>query len=172
MSAARPLAGIRVVEMSHMIMGPSCGMFLAFMGAEVIKIEPPGGDKTRDLSGMGRGFFPTFNRGKKSVTLDIKTSEDRDKLHKLLEGADVFVENFRDQRAYRMGEWKYLKVDEHEYLFNVVNDARERANQAQNQPERLKSMRETWLEWNEGIPAIPEDASVSLGYGRADMPQR
>ena len=71
MSAARPLAGIRVVEMSHMIMGPSCGMFLAFMGAEVIKIEPPGGDKTRDLSGMGRGFFPTFNRGKKSVTLDI-----------------------------------------------------------------------------------------------------
>jgi len=103
MSAARPLEGVRVVEMSHMIMGPSCGMFLAFMGAEVIKIEPPGGDKTRDLSGMGRGFFPTFNRGKKSVTLDIKTSGDRDKLHKLLEGADVFVENFRDESLEKMG---------------------------------------------------------------------
>ena len=58
----KPLEGIRVVEMSHMIMGPSCGMFLAFLGAEVIKVEPPDGDKTRDLTGMGSGFFPTFNR--------------------------------------------------------------------------------------------------------------
>ena len=78
----------------------------------------------------------------------------------------------RDQRAYRLGEWKYLKVDEHEYLFNVVNDARERANQANNQPERLEQMREIWLEWNDNIPAIPDDASISLGYGREAMPQR
>src|SRR3546814_7578173 len=60
-----PLAGLRVVEMSHMIMGPSCGMFLGFLGAEVIKVEPPGGDKTRSLNGMGRPMFPLFNRGKK-----------------------------------------------------------------------------------------------------------
>ena len=59
-----PLAGIRVVEMSHMIMGPSCGMILGFLGAEVIKVEPPQGDKTRQLTGMGRPFFPLFNRGK------------------------------------------------------------------------------------------------------------
>ena len=80
--------------------------------------------------------------------------------------------NHRDQRALRIGEWKYLKVDEHEYLFNIVNDARERANQAKNHPERLEEMRKLWLEWNDTIPSIPEDASVSLGYGRADMPQR
>lgn len=99
----RPLAGIRVVEMSHMIMGPSCGMFLGFLGAEVIKVEPPGGDKTRSLSGMGRPMFPLFNRGKKSVQLDLKTGSGRAALHRLLETADVFVENFRDSALVAMG---------------------------------------------------------------------
>lgn len=98
-----PLDGIRVVEMSHMIMGPSCGMFLAFMGAEVIKVEPPQGDKTRNLTGMGAGFFPTFNRGKKSVTLDLKKPDDLSTLSALLETADVFVENFRDETLAKMG---------------------------------------------------------------------
>ncbi|WP_416914221.1 CaiB/BaiF CoA transferase family protein [Seohaeicola sp.] len=78
-------------------------MFLAFLGAEVIKVEPPEGDKTRDLTGMGRGFFPTFNRGKKSVTLDLKTDAGVEALHALLETADVFIENFRDQSLARMG---------------------------------------------------------------------
>lgn len=98
-----PLKGVRVVEMSHMIMGPSCGMFLGFLGAEVIKVEPPEGDKTRHLTGMGRGFFPTFNRGKQSVTLDLKSDAGRKALEKLLETADVFVENFRDQSLQKMG---------------------------------------------------------------------
>lgn len=98
-----PLDGIRVVEMSHMVMGPSCGMFLAFLGAEVIKIEPPEGDKTRNLTGMGAGFFPTFNRGKKSVVLDIKAPEGRADLERLLATADVFVENFRSESLARMG---------------------------------------------------------------------
>ena len=74
----RPLAGTRVVEMTYMIMGPSCGMFLALMGAEVIKIEPPLGDKTRNLTGMGSPFFPLFNRGKVSVQLDLSTDAGRD----------------------------------------------------------------------------------------------
>lgn len=99
----RPLAGLRVVEMTHMIMGPSCGMFLGMLGAEVIKVEPPEGDKTRALTGMGRGFYPTFNRGKKSITLDLKSDAGKDALHRLLEGADVFVENFRDQSLAKMG---------------------------------------------------------------------
>ena len=98
-----PLAGIRVVEMSHMIMGPSCGMFLAFLGAEVIKIEPPDGDKTRNLTGMGRGFHPTFNRAKRSVCLALDTPAGRDALGTLLATADVFVENFRDQSLAKMG---------------------------------------------------------------------
>ena len=99
----KPLEGIRVVEMSHMIMGPSCGMFLGFLGAEVIKIEPPEGDKTRHLTGMGRGFFPTFNRGKKSITLDLKSEAGRSALDGLLQTADVFVENFRDESLAKMG---------------------------------------------------------------------
>ncbi|SEO17164.1 Crotonobetainyl-CoA:carnitine CoA-transferase CaiB [Salinihabitans flavidus] len=99
----KPLTGLRVIEMSHMIMGPSCGMFLGFLGAEVIKVEPPEGDKTRALTGMGRGFYPTFNRGKKSITLDLKTDEGRAALHRLLDTADVFVENFRDQSLAKMG---------------------------------------------------------------------
>lgn len=99
----RPLAGIRVVEMSHMIMGPSCGMFLSMLGAEVIKVEPPEGDKTRDLTGMGRPFFPLFNRGKKSVQIDTKSEEGREALAALLASADVFIDNFRDASLARMG---------------------------------------------------------------------
>ena len=99
----RPLAGLRVIEMTHMIMGPSCGMFLGMLGAEVIKVEPPEGDKTRALTGMGRGFYPTFNRGKKSITLDLKSDAGKAALHRLLESADVFVENFRDQSLAKMG---------------------------------------------------------------------
>jgi crotonobetainyl-CoA:carnitine CoA-transferase CaiB-like acyl-CoA transferase len=99
----RPLSGIRVVEMTHMIMGPSCGMFLGQLGAEVIKVEPPAGDKTRYLSGMGSPFFPLFNRGKKSVQLDTATELGRAALDKLLATADVFVDNFRDESLARMG---------------------------------------------------------------------
>jgi crotonobetainyl-CoA:carnitine CoA-transferase CaiB-like acyl-CoA transferase len=99
----RPLEGIRVVEMSHMIMGPSCGMFLGMLGAEVIKVEPPEGDKTRNLTGMGRPFFPLFNRGKKSVQLDLKSEDGRRALDALLATADVFVENFRDASLSKMG---------------------------------------------------------------------
>ena len=68
-----PLSGVRVVEFTHMVMGPTCGMILADLGAEVIKIEPPGGDKTRKLPGLGIGFFRSFNRNKMSVVLDINT---------------------------------------------------------------------------------------------------
>lgn len=104
MSAAfKPLAGITVVEMTHMIMGPSAGQFLVYLGADVIKVEPPEGDKTRHLTGMGRGFFPTFNRGKRSITLDLKSDAGRAALGKLLSKADVFIENFRDQSLLKMG---------------------------------------------------------------------
>jgi crotonobetainyl-CoA:carnitine CoA-transferase CaiB-like acyl-CoA transferase len=99
----KPLDGIRVVEMTHMIMGPSCGQILAYLGAEVIKVEPPTGDKTRHLTGMGRGFFPSFNRGKRSITLDLKSAAGAAALDRLLETADVFVENFRDQSLAKMG---------------------------------------------------------------------
>ncbi|MBL0087622.1 MAG: sulfatase-like hydrolase/transferase [Ideonella sp.] len=78
----------------------------------------------------------------------------------------------RGQRAMRLGDWKYLQVDGHEYLFNIPADERERASHAQRQPGRLAAMRESWQAWEATMPAIPDDATVSLGYGIADMPQR
>src|SRR5580765_4474479 len=90
-----PLEGIRVIECTHMVMGPTCGMILADLGAEVIKIEPPGGDKTRNLPGLGIGFFRTFNRNKKSVVLDINTKEGHATALELIGEADVVLENFR-----------------------------------------------------------------------------
>ncbi|MCA3356596.1 MAG: CoA transferase [Roseomonas sp.] len=91
-----PLAGIRVVEFSHMVMGPTCGLVLADLGAEVIKIEPPGkGDRTRYLVASGTGFFPAFSRNKKSVTLDTENAEELELLRCLIDTADVVVENFR-----------------------------------------------------------------------------
>jgi len=101
--AGLPLEGVRVIEMTHMVMGPTCGMILAQLGAEVIKVEPPAGDKTRILGGMGTAFFPLFNRGKRSVVLDLAKSEDRETMHRLLESADVFLENFRDGRLDKQG---------------------------------------------------------------------
>src|SRR5882724_7827198 len=98
-----PLEGVRVVEMTHMVMGPTCGMILAQLGAEVIKVEPPAGDKTRSLGGMGTSFFPLFNRGKRSVVLDFAKAEDRETMHRLLATADVFVENFRDGQLDKQG---------------------------------------------------------------------
>ncbi len=80
--------------------------------------------------------------------------------------------NHRSQRALRLGDWKYLKVDEHEYLFNLREDARERANLARREPARLDTLRQAWLDWEATVPPIPEDATVSLGYSYRDMPQR
>ena len=103
-----PLERVRVVEMTHMVMGPTCGMILAQLGAEVIKVEPPAGDKTRALGGMGTAFFPLFNRGKRSVVLDFERDEDRETMHRLLASADVFLENFRDGQLDKQG----LSADE------------------------------------------------------------
>src|SRR6201747_1584981 len=103
MPTGLPLAGVRVVEMTHMVMGPTCGMILAQLGAEVIKVEPPAGDKTRSLGGMGTSFFPLFNRGKRSVVLDLAKPEDRETMQQLLASADVFLENFRDGQLEKQG---------------------------------------------------------------------
>ena len=91
-----PLDGVRVVEYSHMVMGPSCGLILADLGAEVIKVEPtPEGDKGRYLTNTGAGYFAGFNRNKKSLMLDLDTDDGIDVVRKLVTTADVFIENFR-----------------------------------------------------------------------------
>ncbi|GAB1385490.1 sulfatase-like hydrolase/transferase [Melaminivora sp.] len=92
--------------------------------------------------------------------------------------ADCFVRpmfwrmNHRGQRAYREGDWKYLRVDDIDYLFNIAQDERERANLAGREPARLERMRAAWLDWQASLPPIPADATVSLGYSVRDMPQR
>src|ERR1043166_4992830 len=90
-----PLTGGRVVEFTHMVMGPTCGMILGDLGAEVIKVEPPGGDKTRKLIGSGAGFFRVFNRNKKSVTANLDDKGDRARIERLIASADIVSENFR-----------------------------------------------------------------------------
>jgi arylsulfatase A-like enzyme len=80
--------------------------------------------------------------------------------------------NHRGQRALRMGDYKYLRVDGIDYLFNIPADERERANLAKREPERLDAMRAAWEAWDATVPAIPEDATISLGYSVKDMPQR
>src|SRR5215475_365666 len=101
--ATLPLDGIRVIEFTHMVMGPTCGMILADLGAEVIKIEPPGGDKTRNLPGLGIGFFRSFNRNKKSVVIDINTAEGREAAQELIGECDVLLENFRPGLMAKLG---------------------------------------------------------------------
>jgi crotonobetainyl-CoA:carnitine CoA-transferase CaiB-like acyl-CoA transferase len=103
-SATLPLDGVRVVEFSHMVMGPSCGLVLADLGAEVIKVEPMGkGDPTRYLTSTGAGFFASFNRNKKSVQLDLDGPEGIATAKKLIASADVFIENFRPGALEKKG---------------------------------------------------------------------
>src|SRR5262249_28700510 len=98
-----PLKGVRVVELTHTILGPSCGMILADLGAEVIKVEPVDGDRTRRLAGFGGGFFGYFNRNKKSLALDADAPEGRSVLVRLLQSADALVENFAPDSMRKRG---------------------------------------------------------------------
>ena len=94
-SPPQPLAGLRVVEFTHMVMGPTCGMVLADMGAEVIKVEPIGGDRTRTLLGAGAGFFPMFNRNKRSMQVNLHAPAGAEVARRLAASADVVIENFK-----------------------------------------------------------------------------
>ena len=104
-AAARslPLTGLRVVEFTHMVMGPTCGMVLADMGAEVIKVEPIEGDRTRHLLGAGAGFFPMFNRNKKSIAIDLHQPPGASVARRLAATADVVLENFKPGTMAKYG---------------------------------------------------------------------
>jgi crotonobetainyl-CoA:carnitine CoA-transferase CaiB-like acyl-CoA transferase len=105
-----PYAGLRMVEFTHMVMGPTCGMVFADLGAEVIKVEPPKGDNTRNLLGSGAGFYPLFNRNKKSLALDLKTPEGREAVLKLIATADIVSHNFRPETMQAQGlDYESLK---------------------------------------------------------------
>jgi crotonobetainyl-CoA:carnitine CoA-transferase CaiB-like acyl-CoA transferase len=101
--SAQPLAGLRVVEFTHMVMGPAAGQILADLGAEVIKVEPIGGDATRRLLGSGAGYFPMYNRGKKSICIDLKCEKGRAVAADLAGSADILIENYRPGAMDRLG---------------------------------------------------------------------
>lgn len=98
-----PLSGLRVVEFTHMVMGPTCGMVLGDLGAEVIKVEPIAGDRTRFLLGAGAGFFPMFNRNKKSIAIDLAQAEGAALARRLAGTADVVAENFKPGTMVKYG---------------------------------------------------------------------
>jgi crotonobetainyl-CoA:carnitine CoA-transferase CaiB-like acyl-CoA transferase len=103
-NAPRPLDGVRVVEFSHMVMGPTCGLVLADLGADVVKVEPaPRGDKTRYLPGSGSGFFGTYNRNKRSVSVNLKSAEGLEFASRLVQESDVLIENFSAGVLDRLG---------------------------------------------------------------------
>ncbi|WP_046115154.1 CaiB/BaiF CoA transferase family protein [Aquincola tertiaricarbonis] len=102
-TTALPLQGLRVVEFTHMVMGPTCGMVLADLGAEVIKVEPVAGEGTRTLQGAGSGFFPMFNRNKKSIGLDLHTPAGAEAARRLAASADVVIENFKPGTMAKYG---------------------------------------------------------------------
>jgi crotonobetainyl-CoA:carnitine CoA-transferase CaiB-like acyl-CoA transferase len=99
----KPLAGVKVLELTHAVMGPSCGMILGDLGAEVVYVEPLEGSPTRTLKGFGSGYFPYFGRSKKSLCLDLKSDEGRTLARQLLAKADVLVENFAPGTMERLG---------------------------------------------------------------------
>ncbi len=103
MTSPSPLAGIKVVEFTHMVMGPTVGHILAGLGAEVVRVEPIGGDATRRLRGSGSGYFPMYNRGKQSICLDLKDAGGLAVAKDLIAGADILVENFRPGALDRLG---------------------------------------------------------------------
>lgn len=98
-----PLADISVVEFSHMVMGPAAGLILADLGAEVLKVEPIGGDNTRRLQGSGGGYFAMYNRNKHSLCIDLKQDAGKELAYRLIEGADVVIENFRPGAMRKLG---------------------------------------------------------------------
>jgi crotonobetainyl-CoA:carnitine CoA-transferase CaiB-like acyl-CoA transferase len=100
---ALPLKGLKVIELTHMVMGPAAGAVLADLGAEVVRVEPIGGDATRNLKGSGAGYFPMYNRGKKSICLDIKNPQGLATARRLISTQDVLIENFRPGTLDRLG---------------------------------------------------------------------
>ena len=103
MSKPTSLAGLKVIEFTHMVMGPAAGGILASLGADVIRVEPPGGDTTRTLIGSGAGYFPMYNRHKASICLDLKTPDGLAAAKKLIERSDILIENFRPGALDRLG---------------------------------------------------------------------
>ncbi|WP_375550346.1 CaiB/BaiF CoA transferase family protein [Rhodophyticola porphyridii] len=101
--ANQPLVGLRVLDFGHTVMGPTAGLVLADLGADVIRVEPATGDPTRELKGFGTGYFPFYNRNKRSIALDLKDPRGLEIARRLIGTADVLIENFGPGTMARLG---------------------------------------------------------------------
>ena len=109
---AAPLRGVKVVEFTHMVMGPTAGVILGDLGADVIKVEPLAGDNTRRLKGSGAGYFPMYNRNKRSIALDLKSPRGQSIALQLIQSADIVLENFRTGTMAKLGlDYETLQSD-------------------------------------------------------------
>jgi crotonobetainyl-CoA:carnitine CoA-transferase CaiB-like acyl-CoA transferase len=116
--AELPLAGIKVVEFTHMVMGPAVGVILADLGAEVTKVEPLQGDNTRRLKGSGAGYFSMYNRNKRSLCLDLKSAQGAELARGLIADADVLIENFRPGAMEKLGfGYEAMSLDNPELIY-------------------------------------------------------
>src|SRR3979490_3055383 len=102
--SATPLAGLRVLELSHTVMGPTAGLIFAELGADVIKVEPaPGGDHTRGLGGFAAGFFAAFRRKQRRLGVDLKRPEGQAVIQRLVPSVDLVLENYGPGTMERLG---------------------------------------------------------------------
>ena len=113
-----PLAGMKVLEFTHMVMGPSAGLILADLGAEVTRVEPIGGDRTRALQGSGAGYFAMYNRNKRSICLNLKDAAGVRLARRLARSCDVLIENFRPGTLERLGlGYESLRADNSRLIY-------------------------------------------------------
>jgi crotonobetainyl-CoA:carnitine CoA-transferase CaiB-like acyl-CoA transferase len=160
---ARPLEGLRVLEFSHTVMGPTAGLLFAELGADVIKVEPaPDGDRTRRLGGFGAGFFAGFNRNKRSLAIDLKSEEGQAALHRLVPGADIVLENFGPGTMERLNcGYEHLSPLNDQLIFLALKGYL--AGPYENRPALDEVVQfQSGLAWMTGPPGQPLRAGASV----------
>ena len=158
----QPLAGLRVLDFGHTIMGPCAGLLFADLGADVIKIEPIDGDPTRRLPGFAAGFFATFNRNKRSIAIDLKRPEGQAAARRLAEKADVLIENFAPGTIERLGcGWRDLESVNRRLIYLALKGFLAGPYEGRGALDEVVQM-QTGLAYMTGPPGTPLRAGASI----------
>lgn len=163
MAHAGPLSGVRVVDLTSMVMGPYCTQIMADMGADVVKVEPPAGDNTRYISagpepGMA-GVFVNVNRGKRSVALDLRTAEGSDAVRELIRGADVFIHSMRAKAIASLG-FGYPEVSAIEPSIVYTNCY----GYGRRGPDADRTAYDDTIQAESGLPFVQQQLTGEAGY--------
>ena len=158
-----PLSGLRVLEFTHTIMGPTAGLLLAELGADVIKVEPaPAGDRTRRLGGFGAGFFAGFNRNKRSLAIDLKHPDGQSAMHRLVRNADVVLENFAPGTMERLKcGWEHLAPLNERLIFLALKGYLKGPYESRPALDEVAQF-QSGLAWMTGPPGRPLRAGASV----------